>query len=91
LTVDQGSVGGRDLRSRHTEPGGLYVHHLYERKVVLVIENGGFGETFEVLGASDVVDVGVCDDDVFYGKSMTLQNGLNGRDVVARVDYDGLA
>ncbi len=91
LTVGEGSVRRRDLRRGDSEPGSLNVHHLYQGKVVLVVEDGGAGEALEVLGPRNVVDVGVGDNDVLHGESVSLEDGLDGWNVVAGIDDDSLA
>ena len=84
-------VGRGDLGSGNAEPAGLDVHHADQGKIVLVVEDGGAGELLEALGAGDVVDVGVSDEDLLEGELVLLEQGEDAGDVVAGIDDDGLA
>jgi hypothetical protein len=90
LVVSEVGVGWGDLGGRDAEPGGLDVHHLDQREIELVVEDGGSGEAFELLGSGDVVDVGVGDDDLLDGELMAGEGLCDAGDIVARVDDDGL-
>lgn len=79
-------MGGGDA-----EPGGLNVHHFDLGEVVLVVEDGRASELLEMVGAGDVVDVGVGDDDLLDGEVVFGEEGEDAGDVVAGVDYDGFA
>ncbi len=68
-------VGGVDVGGGDAEPAGLDVHHGDQREVELVVEDGGAGEVFELLGAGDVVDVGVGDDDLLDGEMVLGEEG----------------
>jgi hypothetical protein len=46
---------------------------------------------FEAVGAGDVVDVGVGDDDLLDGEGVPGEQGEDAGDVVAGVDDDGFA
>ncbi len=87
----RGAIGRGDLGNGHAQPRGLDVHHLYEREIVFVVVDGGPGELLELVGAGDVVDVRMRDDDGLYGEAMALERGLNEGDIVAGIDDDGLA
>jgi len=82
--VRAGYGGGGDA-----EPGGLNVHHFDLGEVVLVVEDGGAGELLEAVGAGDVVDVGVGDDDLLDDEVVFGEEGHDSGDVVAGVDDDG--
>jgi hypothetical protein len=69
----------------------LNVHHFHQGQVVLVIEDGGAGELLKAVGAGDVIDVGVGDDDLLDGEVVFGEQGEDARDVLARVDDDGFA
>ena len=68
LVVGEVGVGWGDLGGGDAEPAGLDVHHLDQREVELVVEDGGAGEALELQGSGDVVDVGVGDDDLLEGE-----------------------
>lgn len=89
--VSEVGVGWRDLRGGDAEPSCLYVHELDQREIELVIEDGCPGDAFELLGAGDVIDVGVGDDDLFDGEVMAGKDGEDAGDIVAWVYDDGLA
>src|ERR1700730_521125 len=91
FSVVEGVVGVGDYGSGDAEPAGLNVHHFDQGQVVLVVEDGGAGELFEAMGAGDVVDVGVGDDDLLYGEVVLGEEGEDAGDVVAGVDDDGFA
>ena len=84
VVVGCGDGGGGDAK-----PAGLNVHHLDQREIVLVVEDGGAGELLEAMGSCDVVDVGVGDDDLFDRESVFSKDCHDARNVVAWVDDDG--
>ncbi len=84
-------IGRGDLGGSDSEPAGLNVHHLDEGQVELVVEDRGPGESFELLGSSDVVDVGMSDDDLAEGELVSGKGGYDTRDVVAGIYDDGFA
>ncbi|MGA9875485.1 MAG: hypothetical protein WBQ21_06730, partial [Solirubrobacteraceae bacterium] len=73
------------------EPAGLDVHHVDQREVELVVEDGSASEFFEALGSGDVIDVGVGDDDLPEGELVLLEQLDDAGDVVAGIDDDGFA
>ena len=89
LAIVESVVGWVDGWDGYVEPPSLNVHHFYERQVVLVVKNGGPSEPLEAVGASDVVDVGVGDDDLLDREFVFGEKSQNARDVVAWVDDDG--
>lgn len=89
LAVVEGVVGGKDFGGRDAEPAGLDVHHVDQGEIKLVVENGCASEFFKALGSSDVVDVGMGDDDLFEGKVMLLEQLDDAGDVVAGIDDNG--
>ena len=70
LSVVEGVVGLGDGGGGDAEPAGLNVHHFHQGQVVLVVEDGGAGELLEAVGAGDVIDVGVGDDDLLDGEGV---------------------
>ena len=90
LTVFEAGVGWGYFGSGDAEPSGLNVHHFDQRQIVLVIEDGCSGELLESLRSSNVVDVGVGDDDLLDGKLMLFKSGDDAGDIVAGIDHDGL-
>jgi hypothetical protein len=91
FVVVEGVVGGGDFGGGDAEPGGLDVHHFDQGKVELVVEDGCSGELLEALCSGDVVDMGVGDDDLLDGETVSLEGGDDAGDFVAGVDDDGLA
>src|ERR1700722_628314 len=89
LAFVQGVVGSGDGGGGDAEPVGLNVHHFYLGEVVFVVEDGGTGELLEAVGSSDVVDVGVGDEDLLDDEVVLGEEGHDGGDVVAGVDDDG--
>ncbi len=89
--VGGAEVGGGDVGGGDAEPAGLGVHHADEREVELVVEDGCAGDGFEALGAGDVVDVGVGDEDLLDGELVFGEDGEDAGDLVAGVDDDGFA
>lgn len=89
--VAEVSVGRFDLGGGDAEPAGLNVHHFDQGKVELVVEYRCPGEAFEVLGAGDVIDVGVGDDDLLEGELVARESGDDAGDVIAGIDDDGFA
>ena len=88
--VGEVSVGWGDFRGGDAEPAGLDIHHFDQGQIKLVVEDGCSGEAFELLGSGDVVDVGVCDDDLLEGELVACEGGDDAGDVVAGIDDDGL-
>jgi hypothetical protein len=78
-----------DFRGRNAKPTGLDVHHCNQGQVVLVVEDGGTGDTLQVLGACDVVYMRVGDDDMLDREIMPVENAENAGDVVAGIYNDG--
>ncbi len=89
LSVFEGVVGARGGGGGDAEPAGLDIHHLDQREVVLVVEDGGTGELLETMGSGDVVDVSVGDDDLLDGEAVGGEEGHDARDVVAWIYDDG--
>jgi len=91
LAVVEGVIGIGDDGRGDAEPAGLNVHHFDLGKIVLVVEDGSAGELFEAMGAGDVIDVGVGDDDLLDGQGVLGEQGEDAGYVVAWVDDDGFA
>ena len=91
LAVVEGVVGRADFGGGTPEPAGLDVHHLDQREVVLVVEDGRAGEGLEARGPGDVIDVRVGDEDLLDGEIVALEEGEDARNLVAGIDDDGLA
>jgi hypothetical protein len=91
FAVVEGVVGVFDGGGGDTEPGGLLVHDFDLGEVVLVTEDGGSGELFEAMGASDVINVGVGDKDLLNGEFVSGEEGEDAGNVVTGIDDDGLA
>ncbi len=89
FAIFEGVVGGRDGGGGDAEPAGLNVHHFDQREIVLVVEDGGAGELLEAMGAGDVVDVSVGDDDFFDSEAVGGEDGDDARDVVAWINDNG--
>jgi hypothetical protein len=91
LAVFEGGVGTEDGGGWDAEPFGLDVHDFDQGQVVLVVEDGCAGDLFQAVGAGDVVDVGVGDDDLLDGEVVLGEQGEDARDVVSGVDDDCFA
>lgn len=93
LVVGGGVVGWANVGGREGEadPGGLFVDHCGEGDVGLVVKDGCAGKLFKGLGAGDVVEVSVGDEDLSDGELMFGEEGEDVGDVVAGVDDDGFA
>lgn len=91
LAVFEAGVRRSDFGCRNAEPSGLNVHHLYQRQIVLVVEDGSSSELLEALGSGDVIDVSVGDDDLLYGEPVLVEDADDAGDVVAGIDHDGFA
>jgi hypothetical protein len=91
FAVVEGVVGVGNGGSGNAEPVGLNVHHFHQGQVVLVVEDGGAGELLEAVGAGDVIDVGVGDDDLLDGEIVFGEQGEDAGNVVTGIDDDGFA
>ena len=74
-----------------TDPGGLVGHHLEQGKVVFVEKDGGAGEGLEFERATDVVDVGVGDENLLELEAEGGEAAVDAGDLVAGIDDDGFA
>jgi len=88
--VAEVGVWWQDLGGCDSEPTGLYVHQFDEGQVELVIEDGSTGESLELLGPGDVIDVGVGDEDLLEREPVVREGGDDASDVVAGINDDGL-
>ena len=91
LAIVEGVVRVLDCWSGNAQPAGLNVHDFDLSQVVLVVEDGSSGELLEAVGAGDVVDVGVGDEDLLDCEVVFGKEGEDAGDVVAGVDDDGFA
>ena len=91
LAVVEGVVGRADFGGGAAEPSGLDVHHLDQREVVLVVEDGRTGEGLETRGSGDVVDVRVGDEDLLDGEIVSLEEGEDAQNLVSGIDDDSFA
>ena len=89
LAVVEGVVGRVDFGGGAAEPSGLDVHHLDQREVVLVVEDGRAGEGLETRGTCDVVDVSVGDEDLLDGEIVSLEESEDAQNLVSGIDDDG--
>lgn len=91
LAVDEAFIGGRDFRGGDADPSGLLVHHLEKGKVILVQKNGGTGQSFELQGSADMVDMGVGDEDLAQLEAKLAQPSVNATNLVSRIDHNCFA
>lgn len=89
LTLDELFIGRGGFWGFNSEPGGLGSHHLEERQVILIEEDGSASEALEGQGAADVVDVRVSHDDLLEFEVVLGEPAMNSRDFVAGVNDDG--
>jgi len=73
------------------QPTGLVGHDLELGKVIFIHEDGRAGEFFELEGATDVVDVGVGDEDLLELEAEGVESAGDAAYLVAGVDDDGFA
>jgi hypothetical protein len=69
----------------------LVVHHLEQGKIVLIQENGGAGEALELEGPSDVIYVGMRDENLAEFEAEVGESFVNAADLVSGIDHDRLA
>ena len=89
LSVEKALVRGCSVWRGDAEPFGLLIHHLEQREVVFVEENGGACEVLQFECPSDVVDVSVGDENLFEFETESRQTVVDAADFVARIDDDG--
>ena len=91
LAVGEAFVGRGGFGCVNAEPGCLSSHHLQQRQVVFVEENGSAGKALELERSTDVVNVGVCDENLLELEAEGCQAAVDAGDFVAGIDDDGLA
>lgn len=87
----EAGIGRGNFRSGNPQPTCLKIHHLDQWQVVLVVENRRAGKALEALRSGDMIDVRMGDDDLFYGELVLIEEPDDAGDVIAGIDYDGLA
>lgn len=89
--IGEGLVGRSGFWSGDAKPGCLLVHHLEQRQVVFVEVDGGAGKALEPESAANVVDVGVCDEDLGEFEAVIGEALMNAGDLIAGINDDGFA
>ena len=84
--IDLGS-----LRRRHSDPSRLGIERVAEDGVVLVHIHWCAGDLFKLLSATDVIDMGVGDNDHDHAEVMAGEDEQDLVDFIAGIDDDGLA
>src|SRR5207253_1459107 len=78
------------LRRRHSDPSRLGIERVAEDGVVLVHIHWCAGDLFKLLSATDVIDMGVGDNDHGHTEAMAGEDEQDLIDFVAGVDDDRL-
>lgn len=91
LPLEELFIGRGGFRRLNSKPCGLGRHHLEERQVVLIEQDGGASEAPEGQSATDVVNVRVGHDDLLEFEVEVGEPAMNSRDFVAWVDDDGFS
>ncbi len=91
LSVTEAFIRESDFGCRDADPRGLLVHHLEQGKVVLIQKNGRPSKALEFEGASYMVDMGVCHENLPQLEAKFAESAMDSADLVAGVDYDRLA
>ncbi len=91
LSVDHGFIGRSCFWRRRSEPSRLDVHHLEQREIILIQQNGCAGEALELEGATDVIDVRVGDENLLQREALGLKPAVDSRDLISGVDDDRFA
>jgi hypothetical protein len=91
LAIHQALIRERNFRCRNADPGCLLVHHLEQGKIVLIQKNGGTREALELQGPSDMIYVGVRDENLAEFEAEVAQPAVNPADLVSGIDHDRLA
>src|SRR5512146_2504036 len=91
LPVNQSAIWWRRLRGVDAEPCRLRSDQVEERQVILVQVDGRAGKTLEPERCTDVVDVGVGNQDLLERKTLFSKPLVDAADIVTGVDHDGLA
>lgn len=91
LAIGEDLVGRSGFWSGDAKPGCLLVHHLEQRQVVFVEVDGGAGKALEPESAANVVDVGVCDEDLGEFEAVIGEALMNAGDLIAGINDDGFA
>jgi hypothetical protein len=96
LRFETGNAGGRSilgalvkrhrLRGGYAQPASLHLQHAGKGQIRLMEENGCAGDTFELRGAPNVVDMRMCDDDLPQREVVPRQPREDVGDLVAGVD-----
>src|SRR5579883_29572 len=91
VPIDGGRIDLDGFRGRHSEPGGLHVHHALQGLVVPIHMDRRAGGLLELLRAADVIDMRVGDHDGFDGEAVPGEDFEDERDFVAGIDHDSFA
>jgi len=84
-------VGGFGFRGFDAEPTGLLVHHFEQGQVVFIQQDGRAGEALEAERASDMVNMGVGDENLLDFQLVLGETAEDACDFVAWVDDDRFA
>jgi hypothetical protein len=89
--VGEGLIGRSGGGDGHADPAGLLRHHLEQGEIVLIEENGSTREALELERATDVVNVGVRDQDLSEREAVFGQAAVNALNFVTGINDDGFA
>ena len=85
-----GRIDPRIYGRFNAEPRRLHIEPVAENSIALVHINRRSGEAAQLLRAADMIDMGMRDDDHLRFQSVTFENPHDIRNVIARIDDDGL-
>ncbi len=90
LSIGQSNVRGEHLWRRDAQPRCLYIHHLHEWKVVLVVQNRSACTSLQLLGSGNVVDMGMRNNNLLHRQAMPSKHRHNRRNIVSGIDNNRL-
>ena len=83
IAIAKSAVDIRASWSCHSKPGSLHIEHVIKWRVVLIHVNGSAGGLFEPLGAADMIDVRMRDDNQFHAQIVLREDEENPIDFVS--------
>ena len=84
-------VGWSDVGRDHSQPARLHVHHLQQRQIVFIQQNGGSGRLLKLDRSTYMIDMRMGDDDLPESEAVLCQAQQDIGYIVAWVDHHGFA
>ena len=69
-----------------SNPRSLHIQHFQQCVIVLVQQDGSTSGLLELHRTANVVNVRVCDDDLFKLELVIVEDGKDSLDLIARID-----